>query len=85
MPSYTYECNSCDSLFEVRHSMTEDLDCCILCNTTGSLTKIPSQILTPVRPEASPAPPPGAIVDKYIREAKQEIKLEKEKLTKEMK
>ena len=41
MPRYVYKCESCDSHFQIRHSMSETQELCKLCNEVGLLTRVP--------------------------------------------
>ena len=42
MPAYTYQCDSCDAVLEIRHLMSETAEDCSECGSTGSLVRIPS-------------------------------------------
>lgn len=76
MPKYVYKCSNCGDILEKSHSMSERLTDCELCDTLGSLKKIPTAIATQYRDNST-----GKIVDDHIREAKEELAAEKEKLT----
>ena len=39
MPRYVYECESCEKVFEVAHSIKERLE---ICNCDGPLRRLPS-------------------------------------------
>ena len=44
MPKYVYKCDACDGSFEVIHGMTENQDCCHLCDENGPLVRIPQML-----------------------------------------
>ena len=77
MPVYCYKCNSCSEEFEVRHSMSFEHQKCIKCKS-DNIFKIPS--LSRIRNIRPASPKVGHVVDKYIRDAKEEIDKEKKKL-----
>ena len=56
--------------------MSEKLTDCELCDTAGSLKSIPAAIAVQYKDNAA-----GKIVDDHIREAKEELAAEKERLT----
>lgn len=76
MPKYNYRCKNCEDVFEAVHSMSERLTSCEKCDTIDSLVKIPSSIAVQYRDNKT-----GKVVDDYIKEAKEEVKQEKEALT----
>lgn len=75
MPTYNYRCKNCEDVFEAVHSMGERLTNCQSCDTIDSLVKIPNSIAVQYRDNTK-----GKIVDDYIREAKEEVRQEKETL-----
>ena len=82
MPIYTYQCSECDIVFEVHHSMKEIREDCEDCNTSGSLTRIPSLGFINTKPQNKNEI--GSLVRKHIEEGKQEIKKEKEDMKSEI-
>ena len=76
MPKYIYKCSNCGDVSEKNHSMSEKLTDCELCDTLGSLKKIPAAIAVQYKDKTT-----GKIVDEHIREAKEELAAEKQKLT----
>ena len=40
MPKYVYQCDSCESQFEIYHGMSEDVDICPQCDSKG-LHRVP--------------------------------------------
>lgn len=58
--------------------MNDKLVDCDLCNTAGTLKKIPANIAVQYRDNSV-----GKIVDEFIKETKEEVALEKEKLSSE--
>lgn len=78
MPKYTYKCKQCKDIFESQHSMSERLTDCDKCDTLNSLVKIPVSIAVQYRDNKT-----GKIVNDYIEEAKDLLREEKEKISKE--
>lgn len=77
MPRYVYECDSCNEVFQVSHSIKEKLE---ECECSGSLRRIPSMpSIIKVKTDGSAA----RKVHKHIQEAKQELALDREKRRKE--
>lgn len=78
MPKYIYRCDKCEEVSEKAHSMSERLTDCEACNTAGSLKKIPAAIAIQYKDNKS-----GKFIEDYIKEAKEEVSVEKEKMAKE--
>tara|TARA_R110000822_G_scaffold69930_1_gene169458 strand:- start:395 stop:637 length:243 start_codon:yes stop_codon:yes gene_type:complete len=77
MPSYVYECSDCKEVIEVFHSMSEEKTDCEACGAENTLNKIPE---VPIYLKNSDA---GNIVKRHIEDAKQQVREDKEKMTKE--
>jgi len=75
MPKYVYRCKECKEIFEAVHSMSERLTNCEKCDTIDSLLKLPK---APAIHYSSGQN--GELVKDYIKEAKEELAAEKEKL-----
>jgi len=41
MPRYVYACSSCEREFQTRHGMSETQEACELCESKGTLQRIP--------------------------------------------
>tara|TARA_R100000008_G_C3503405_1_gene124893 strand:- start:394 stop:654 length:261 start_codon:yes stop_codon:yes gene_type:complete len=82
MPKYCYQCEKCDISFEIIHSIKEKRYDCETCETSGSLNRIPF-IATTVSKKPPGSTKPGELVNRFIKEASEEIKIEKEKYKKE--
>jgi len=78
MPVYVYKCHDCKRTFEKRHGMFFEQKNCIHC-FSESIFKVPSIEYTGKKTEATPKKT-GKIVDEYIKDAKEEIKKEKDSL-----
>ena len=79
MPLYVYKCEDCKKEFEIRHGMSYEGQVCTNCNSKN-VFKIPSlSIEAHRRIHTSRA---GKIVDKYIKDVKEEIKQDKSNLKK---
>lgn len=79
MPKYSYHCEECEEYFEIRHSMKESLDNCILCDYPSPI-RVPSipNYITKINKKNSPKA--GSLVEEYIKKNKQSVKEEKERL-----
>jgi len=75
MPKYTYKCNQCEEVSEKVHSMSEKMTDCETCKSKDTLVKIPTLITTQYKDSAA-----GKIVDEHIKEAKEELEAEKQRL-----
>ena len=78
MPLYVYECGACKEVFEIRHSIKEDLEKCILCLELDSLKRIPAMPIV-IKKETGQPTKTGELVKKFIEEAREDLKKEKEK------
>ena len=77
MPIYCYKCHDCRKTFEIRHGMFFENQRCIHCQS-DNIFREPN--LTEKKVEGNSTKKAGKIVDKYIEDAKSEIKKEKQKL-----
>ena len=82
MPKYCYRCDECDDTFEAIHSILDKLQDCANCQISGSLSRIPFIIRT-VQTRSPGKQKPGELVNRFIKEASEEIKIEKEQYQKE--
>jgi putative FmdB family regulatory protein len=78
MPKYVYKCTECKEIIEKIHSMDEKLTDCQLCMTVGSLKRVPSAIAVQYKENNV-----GKIVDDHIKEAREDLESEKQKILKE--
>ena len=76
MPLYAYECETCEAAFELRHSIKEYPEECSACKATDTLRRIPPVPIILKKKENATAKP-GAVVKKFIEEAKQDLREEK--------
>ena len=79
MPRYAHRCKQCDYSFEIVHSMSEKKKDCPSCNVNDSLVRIPNLVTKKVTQKAKV----GDVVKEFIKDAKQEVKEEKERIRKE--
>ena len=77
MPSYVYECSDCGDVQEVFHSMSDERTDCEVCKTKNTLNRIPE---IPIYVKSKTA---GKVVQQHIEEAKQQIREDKERVTKD--
>ena len=75
MPVYCYRCNDCNEEFEIKHSMSFEEQKCLFCNSEN-IFKVPSLSIVEKKYNRTTSKP-GSIVDKYISDAKEEMKKEK--------
>lgn len=77
MPSYVYECSGCEDITEVFHSMSEERTDCEVCGSENTLNKIP-EVPIYIKSKTS-----GNVVKQHIEDAKQQVREDKEKMTKD--
>jgi len=77
MPSYVYECSDCGDVLEVFHSMSDERTDCEVCKTKNTLNRIPE---IPIYVKSKTA---GKVVQQHNEEAKQQIREDKERVTKD--
>jgi len=75
MPIYCYKCNDCCEEFEIKHPMSFEEQTCLFCDS-DNIFKVPSLSIVDKTPSFG-VPKPGSIVNKYINDAKEEMKKEK--------
>ncbi len=84
MPKYFYKCLSdeCKQVFEAVHSMKEKLDTCLHCS--GSVERVPMNMVSILKNSATEQSnqKTGTVVKKSIEEFKQDLKDEKNRLSK---
>tara|TARA_B100000287_G_scaffold403681_1_gene425711 strand:+ start:140 stop:415 length:276 start_codon:yes stop_codon:yes gene_type:complete len=78
VPKYNYKCSACGHLFTERHAMSEAAQECPVC-FGEELLKLPSsfKIIGEVSEQDSKT---GSVVQKSIKEIRDEVRMEKEKL-----
>ena len=83
MPKYFYSCDNCEYEHVTYHGISEILKDCPECNIEA-LVRVPQ--LTHSNPTGDINKPsrPGKIVDQFIKDSKQELKTEKQKLASEV-
>ena len=80
MPRYTYRCDECKEVFEANHSMSIKLENCDLCETTGSLVRVPSSTFITTTSSKQNNKRVGDVVKEHIEGTKKELKSEQQKL-----
>ena len=75
MPVYCYKCNNCNEEFEIKHSMSFEEQKCLFCNSED-IFKVPSLSIIEKNYNRTTSKA-GTVVDKYIKDAKEELKKEK--------
>jgi len=80
LPRYTYQCEECERVFDVSHSMTERYEtcsqCCAECECAGSVRKVPTGV-TVLSGNSDAAA--GRRIKNFIKTAKEEIEQEIER------
>ena len=79
MPKYLYKCDTCNEQFEIRHLMNETLEKKEDCEKECKLTRIPNFPIR-INTKKNEKEKVGEVVKQHIKDTKQEIKEEKEKL-----
>ena len=82
MPRYVYKCQECEIVFQITHSIKEKLTDCEECNTEASLRRIPSMPLILNKKQNEQKQKVGSVVKRHIEEARDDLKQEKEELSK---
>jgi len=79
MPRYNYHCESCNEYFEIKHGMTESLENCISCESSGfrRVPSIPTYINKITRESDKKV---GSVVEEYIEKNRESVSEEKKKL-----
>ena len=87
MPLYDYSCHDCKKSFEARHGMFFEDQKCISCHSENVVRTPPlsHNNIIKVASVSTGTPKPGQVVDKYISDAKEEIRKEKTRLRAEEK
>ena len=81
MPRYSYKCDDCSQIFEVRHSFEEKCVACLMCGSTNKITRVPSSIFfAQQHKQVSGESPPGQAVKRAIEEAREELKADQDVL-----
>ena len=81
MPKYCYSCKGCDAKFEVFHSLHDVYTICKICDVSGSLERVPSDIFLSIKDGHLPQDnTPGRLVKDAIDETRKELHKEKDSL-----
>jgi DNA-directed RNA polymerase subunit RPC12/RpoP len=78
MPVYLYRCESCRRDFEARHGMFFESQRCIYCSSSDVFKK--PALSDKKEKRFTDNKKPGAVVDQYIKDVKEEVQKEKKKL-----
>ena len=84
MPRYIYKCSNCEEVLQIIHSIKEKLKDCEGCDTEGSLTRIPSMPLILTKKQNNEKRQVGSFVKEYIENVKEDLKDEKEEMSKQV-
>ena len=81
MPKYIYQCDKCDKIFEVVHSIENKLEDCEECK--GYLIRIPSStfIFNSEQKRGFTNRKVGDLTKDHIEESRRELRKEQERLT----
>ena len=81
MAAYNYRCDKCNYQFSIRHSMAQRMDDCPKCKEKGALTRMPTAMqIQQAHEKERTASEDGEIVEDHIRDNKEFLNSEKEKL-----
>ncbi len=81
MPRYCYHCKKCDKSYEVVHSMGHKPTKCSLCESEGTLEKVPTLFSVDVDTTVDSSTAKQR-VDEFITSAKEELKQHRDELSK---
>ena len=79
MPRYNYHCKDCDEYFEIRHSMTESLENCTICDSQA-FRRIPSIPFYINKINKISDRKVGSLVEEYIEKNRKSVAEEKKNL-----
>jgi len=79
MPTYTYRCEKCELVFEEFHSMSETVEKCEKCGS--SVKRVLSGAFKKKKSKNFRGKKPGNVVKQYIKDAKDDARQEKGRLT----
>jgi putative FmdB family regulatory protein len=80
MPRYRYQCEKCSEILETSHSIKERITDCKKCGEINCLKRLLAKIRYVSSNKAPAKRTSGRIVKKFIEEAKQDTKEEKQRL-----
>lgn len=83
MPRYAYRCDACKEVFEINHGMFFEQEQCIKCRASGFLVKLLSFTIKSNKDTPS-TKRTGAVVDEFIKDAKQDLKKQRKDLKTEI-
>ncbi len=78
MPRYQYRCSDCETTITLRHLSDETPSECPECFSKHGLVKLLTKFSTEVKKTQTSAP--GHITEKFIKDAKKELKQQKQEL-----
>tara|TARA_R110000824_G_scaffold252119_1_gene440856 strand:- start:798 stop:1058 length:261 start_codon:yes stop_codon:yes gene_type:complete len=78
MPTYTYQCVECDLVFDRFHSMSESVEECEKCKS--AVKRLLPNSLNLKKSRNFGQKKPGGVVKQYIKDVKEEVRLEKQKI-----
>jgi|TARA_R110002110_G_scaffold227472_1_gene441790 hypothetical protein len=84
VPKYTYKCKECELAFDTFHGMFMKLKNCDVCDTNGTLYRVPS-VSYSTGPDTSYEKKAGETVKEFISDTKKEVEKQKEDMREEYK
>jgi putative FmdB family regulatory protein len=78
MPTYQYRCDKCEKIFDIFHAMSESIESCEMCNSP--VIKVPVSGFNITKSNVSRKLKPGKLVTEYIKDVKEDLKEERERL-----
>ena len=84
MPNYVYKCISCEKVVSIFHSFSEKPTDCGLCGAENSLRRDYSTPFSLVGKVIDKKQKVGEVVRQHIEEAREEVKKEKERISREV-
>jgi len=77
VPRYSYKCSVCEAITEIFHLMSETATDCEVCNSAGSLKRVPATFSVSEPNSVNKGATAKQRVDSFISEAKQELQQHK--------
>ena len=82
MPKYYYECQECETILKIYHSMSETKQDCEACETKNTLKKIPNKISYSNREKENKKV--GSVVKQSIEDFRSDLEEQKQRLKNEL-
>ena len=86
MPRYSYRCETCEKTQTIAHKSDEKPGDCVQCGPKGKLIKLMTSFSTLQKNhKTSSTGPIGKVTEDFIKDAREELKLQRQQLDKDRK